>query len=696
VSRHRDPDLDDLFDREPALEHYANLLRASRLTPPQLDPNFRLALRRRLMQEAYNRYAVRVRPSLLSRIFSGPGMAVGLAAAAVVLLAFVLVVNGGSWFGPGQVQVTTVGAVAVNQPITVSFNQPMDHLSVEKAIQIEPATHVTYSWHGNSLVIQPASGELAPNTQYHVTVAADAKTAPGVKIGQAAVVAVNTAPLPSPSPTPVPSPSPPAPPQITGERTLAGTSGRAIGWSADGHTLVFMAASGDLDLVGSDGTVLKTIASGVRLASVMPGGSSVAYATSGSSSKLYIASLDTAGAQVADTRSVDGIGWQSGKPVVQVQGEIGSAGSTTKLPAADVVCVFAPDGGRVICATIPSTSQAASPKPVVAFLFDIGAQKATNWPAAGQAFAWRPDGTRVAYWSGGSVLVALPDGSGPIEVGKAPQPTVQAWTPDGRFLLFANQNGATIVKADGSGLHELSQASFQDPVWAPAGSQFAFARGSSLWIDDLTISGTALDLGAAGRVVDQYEQARIKNDVATAGGLLAPSAAPTTPSPVAGDARLVRYFVISSQATATEVRCTVRLIFAKGSDEVRYQDEQLVIVPAGTALKIGSITDSPAHDLGKGPTVNSVQLQSGAVVVVFDSDLDPSTIGASTQLAGADGKPVAITTAYVNRKLTVTAKLEQGEKYHLSLAGSLKDIAGQALQGGYEYDFVALGPAANP
>jgi Big-like domain-containing protein len=695
MNRHHDEELNDLVRRMPALEPIINLLRMGRLKPPPLDPNFRPALRRRLMQAAYERYETQRRPSFLARLFGGPGMAVGLAAAAMLLLAFVLVVNGGSWFGPGQVQVTTVGAVSVNQPITVSFNQPMDHLSVEKAIQIEPATQVTYTWHGNNLVIQPSSGELAPNTQYHVTVAADAKTAPGVKIGQAAVVAVNTTPLPTPSPTPNPSPSPPAPPQITAERSVPTTSGRVVGWSADGHSLFFISASGDLDLISSDGAVLKTIASGVRLASVMPGSSTLAYATSGSSSKLYTSSGDASGIQVADTRSVDAIGWLAGKPVVQVQGEIGPAGTTAKLPVADVQCVFAPDGNRLICATIPSTSP-ASPKPIVAFLFDVIAQKATNWPAAGQGFAWRPDGSKVAYWSGGSVFVAAPDGSGPIEVGKSPQPSVQAWSPDGLLLLFANQSGASIVKADGSALHLLSQASFQDPVWAPSGGQFAFARGSSLWIDDLTVGGTAIDLGAAGRVVDQYEQARIKNDVVGASGMLAPSASPTTPSSVAGDARLTRYFVISSQATATEVRCTVRLIFAKGSNEVRYQDEQLVIIPVGADLKIGSITDSPAHDLGKGPTVNSVQLLNGFVVVVFDSDLDPGTVAGGTELTGADGKPVALTTSFFNRRLTVTAKLNRGEKYHLSLASSIKDIAGQSLQGGYDYDFVALAPAANP
>ncbi len=699
MSNHRDPELEDIYKREPVLERYVNLLRSSRLKQPPLDPNFRPALRRRLLQAAYERYEMRRHPSLLARIFSGPGMALGLAAAAVLLLAFVLVVNGGSWFGPGQVQITTVGRpVAVNQPITVSFNQAMDHSSVEKAIQIEPATQVTYTWQGNNLVIQPSSGELAPNTQYHVTVAADAKTAPGVKIGQAAVVAITTTALPPPSPTPIPSPSPPPPPQITAERSLPGTSGRVIGWSADGHSMFFIASSGDLNLISSDGAVLKTIASGVRLASVMPGGSAVAYATTGSSSKLYIANPDT-GVQVADTRSADAIGWQAGKPVVQVQGEIGPAGTTTKLPAADVQCVFAPDGNKLVCATIPSTNQ-ASPKPVITFLYDLAAQRATNWPAAALGFAWRPDGSSVAYWSGGSVFVAAPDGSGPIEVGKSPQPSIQSWSPNGQFLLFANQSGATIVKADGSGLHQLSQASFEDPVWAPVGGQFAFARGGSLWIDDLTISGTAIDLGAAGTVVDQYEQARINKD-AGALNLLAPSPSPSaastaTPSPLAPDVHLARYFVISSQATTSDARFTVRLIFAKGKDEVRYQDEQLVVVPAGSGLKIGSITDSPPHDLGKGPTVNSVQLLNGFVVVVFDSDLDPATVGRSTRLTGADGKPVELTTAYFNRRLTVTAKLTGGEKYHLSLADSLRDIAGQSLQGGYEYDFVAVGAAASP
>jgi hypothetical protein len=690
MSGHRDPELEDLFERDPELERFANLIKSARLKPPPVDPGFRPALRRRLMQEAYDRYERRHRPWLLTRLFSGPRFAMATAAVGAVLVA-VLVLQTQNLFGPGQVEVTTVGAqLAVTQPITVSFNQPMDHKSVEKSIHIEPATQVTSTWQGNNLVIQPASGQLAPNTQYHVTVNSGAKTPAGKPIGQVAVLAITTAPAPSPPPTPSPSPSPPSPPQITAERSLPGTSGRAIGWSADGRTLIFLTTSGDLDSIGADGTAMKTIASGVGLASLAPGGSALAYATAGSTSKLYLAGPDGSAPQVADERSIDAIGWQGGKPVVQVRGDVGAAGAAIKLPTTTALCVFSPDGGKLVCQSDPAHGGAlASPLPGTAFLFDLAAQKATNWTTVGRGFAWRPDGSRVAYWSGGSVFVAAPDGSGAVEAGKATHATGQSWSADGRLLLFAGPDGASLVRADGTGLQRLSQASFQDPTWAPSGGQFAFARAGVLWIDDVAVAGNALDLGAAGRIVDQFEMARIKNDSGTATGLLTGKASPTPPTPLFADVRLTRYFVISSQATPSEVRFGVRLIFARGSNEIRYQDESLLLIPAGASFKIDTVTDAAAQQLGKGPTVNSVQVQDGKVVIGFDSDLNPASIDGTVQVAGADGKALTLTTAYGGRRLTVSAKLVPGAKYRLTVSNAVMDIAGQALQGGYSYDFVA-------
>ena len=695
MSGHRDPELEDLFAQDPGLERYANLLRSARLKPPPLDPGFRSALRRRLLHEAYDRYQEQGRLGFLSRLFNGPAFAATAAVAGIVLIAALFVANAGNLFGTGPVQVTTVGSVAVDQPILVSFSQPMNHQSVEQSILIEPATQVTYRWQGNNLVIQPASGELAPNTQYHVTVAADAKTAPGVKIGQPATVAVTTAPLPSPAPSPSPSPSPPAPPQITAERSLSGTSGRIAGWSPDGRTLFFIDGA-SLKSINADGTGFKSIQSGVKLASVAPSGAALAYVTDGSDPKLYLAGLDGSSAQVADGRDVSAIGWKNGKPLVVFQADVGPAGAPpqAKLPN-PAGCLFSPDATKLICSTL-NQATATSPRVGTTFLFDIASQKTTNWTGFGQRFAWSPDGARLAYWRDGATSVGAPDGSPGIEILKSIVPSALSWSPDGKLLLLAGDDGSSIVKADGTGLHQLSQASFQDPVWAPVGTQFAFVRNNSLWIDDVAVTGNSLDLGAAGAVVGQYELARIKNDSASASALLGPSASPVAPSPLSPDLHLGRYFVISSQATAKDVRFTVRLIFSRGANEVRYQDESLVLVTAGTGFKIDSITDSTPRDLGKGPTVNSAAIQDGGVVVVFDSDLDQLSVIGSVNLIGTDGKPVAVTTTYAGRKLTVIAHLNPGAKYRLTVSNAVKDIAGQPLQDGYEYDFVAVAPVPSP
>jgi hypothetical protein len=697
MSGHRDPELDDLFAREPGLQRYVNLLRSAQLKPPPLDPNFRPALRRRLMQEAYDRYETRRRPSLFSRLFNGPVFALGTAAVAILVLVTVLIFNNGS---SQQVEVTTIGGtrlVAVNQPILVNFSQPMDHHSVENAIQIEPATQVNYSWHGNTLSIQPASGELAPNTQYHVTVAADARTAPGVKIGVAKAIAVTTNPLPPPSPTPSPTPS--AAPQITAEHSLAGTSGQIVGWSANGSTLFFVAASGDLDSIGADGSGLKTIQAGVKIASLAPGAAALAYATTGSAGKLYLAASDGSGGHVVDERPADAIGWLGGKPLELSHGDVGPSGAapTTKLPAPAGTASFSPDGTRLIVVTGGGTGQ-ASPQPITTYLFEIASQKQTSWATPAQAITWSPDSAKVAFWRGGSVYSAAADGSGATELAKSPQPTETAWSADGKLLLLAGGAGAALVKADGSNPAQLSQASFQGPVWAPGGGQFAFLRSGSIWIDDVAIAGTALNLGAAGDIVNQYEQARVHNDAATATGLLGPSASPVAPSPLAADLKLSRFFVISSQATAKDVHFTVRLIFSRSASEVRYQDESLVLVSAGNgaAFKIDSITDQAPHDLGRGPTVISVTAQGGSVVVVFDSDLDQLSVSGSVTLTTGDGQAVPVATAYSNRKLTVTAHVKPGTKYRLTVSNAVKDIAGQALQGGYQYDFVANGPEPSP
>jgi Bacterial Ig-like domain len=700
MSRRPDPDLDSIFAKEPGLERYSRLLGGARLKPPPLDPGFRHALRRQLMTQAYDRYEKRSRPGFLATLFSGPRMAAATVLVGAVLVAFLLVANA-NLSGSGQVTITTIQTtpVAVDQPIQVTFSQPMDHSSVEQAIQIQPATQATYTWQGNTLAIQPVSGELAPNTQYHVTVSAAAKTAPGTPIAQPATVAVTTAPLPSPSPTPAPSPTPVPEPKITAEQQLAGTSGTVIGFAADGGSLFFLASNGDLDSIGVDGTGLRIIHAKVGSASVAPADTALAFTVTGQGGGVFLAGPAGENPQLVDNRAAQIIGWLQGKPFLLAGTDLGPAGTApvAKLPGGASEAVLAPNGKSVIATSATASGQGASPAPVTTYLFGIGDQSVGTWTSLGQDFAWSPDSSRVAFWSAGSVQVANPDGKSPLTITSAPAPVLVRWTDDGRKLMIGSADGAWIVGADGSDLHQLSSSAFNAPLWAPGDGRLAYQRGGSLWIDDVSTTGApSLDLGAAATIVDAFEKARIAGDGGTAAGLLGPSASPVAPSPLPTDGeRLERYFVISSQATATGARFTARLIYARGKEEVRYQDEQLVIVSGAAGLHIDSVTDGPVQPLGTGPTVNSVKPSANHVELVFDSDLDPATVAGAVTIVGADGKPVAVTTHYDSRKLTLDVKLAQGQTYQLTISSALKDIAGHPIQGGFSYSFVAPAPGGD-
>ena len=709
MSRRPDPDLDPIFEQEPGLERYARLLGGARLKPPPLDPGFRHALRRQLMTQAYDRFEKQSRPGFLAGLFSGPRMAAATVLVGALLVAFLLLANA-NLSGSGQVTITTIQTtpVAVSQPIVLTFSQPMDHQSVEQSLTIQPATQASYSWQGNTLVIQPVSGELAPNTQYHVTVTAAARTAPGTPIAQPATISVTTAPLPSPSPTPQPSPTPKPEPKITSEQQLGGTSGTVVGFTADGASLLFLSTAGDLDLVRVDGTGLRTIQAGVGTASVAPGDTALAYTVTGDHGGVFVGGPAGENPKLVDGRSARIIGWSDGKPFLLAGTDLGPAGGSpvARLPGAVVEAVLSPDGRSILATTTavqahaaspaaspapsPAASPAASPASPATYLFDVAKQSVAAWTISAQDFAWSPDSGHVAYWSGGSVMVASPTGSAPVTIAPFATPVRPRWTEDGHRLLLGSAGGAWLAGSDGTELHQLSTSAFESPAWAAGDASFAFQRDGVLWVDGISTGlAPSLDLGKAAGVVDAYEKARIAGDAAAGAALLGPSASPVAPSPIPDSERLARYFVISSQATATNARFTARLIYARGSLEVRYQDELLVVVSAAAGLRIDSVTDSPPQPLGTGPTVNSATPFSDHLLLVFDSDLDPASIPGSVSITGADGKSIPVATAYEQRKLTVDARLVAGQSYQVVISGSLRDIAGHPIQGGYTYSFVA-------
>ncbi len=82
------------------------------------------------------------------------------------------------------------------QAAVITFDQPMDHSSVEKATSVEPRIEVEYKWHGNKVVIKPKS-TVEPEKSYKVVVGPEAKDAQGTPIKEP--IAVTLAPPPSAS-----------------------------------------------------------------------------------------------------------------------------------------------------------------------------------------------------------------------------------------------------------------------------------------------------------------------------------------------------------------------------------------------------------------------------------------------------------------------------------------------------------------
>src|SRR5207302_845445 len=197
-----DPDLDDVL-QDQELRHVADLLREARMTEAPLDDAFRSDLRRQLMSQAWGMGGGGT--PWWRKVFGPTGMVWATAAVGVILIGVVVVLTATNQPGPSdQVvvssQLANQSAVRLQQPIQVTFNQPMDHPSTEAAVQIAPATTVAFSWHENTLSVTPTAGNLAPNTQYQVNIGPGARTAYGQSITAPKTINFVSQTPPEPSP----------------------------------------------------------------------------------------------------------------------------------------------------------------------------------------------------------------------------------------------------------------------------------------------------------------------------------------------------------------------------------------------------------------------------------------------------------------------------------------------------------------
>src|SRR4029077_16351269 len=115
---------------------------------------FKSALRRQLMVHAWE--TAEGKNAWWRRVFAPAGLAWVAAATVVGLVAAVVLYTTNQPTNPSPFLIIATSpqqdnaSVPLHQAILVSFNQPMDHGSTEKAVQVVPATTVAFRWGGDT------------------------------------------------------------------------------------------------------------------------------------------------------------------------------------------------------------------------------------------------------------------------------------------------------------------------------------------------------------------------------------------------------------------------------------------------------------------------------------------------------------------------------------------------------------------
>ncbi len=698
MSMRHDPDLDDIL-QDHELRHVADLLREAPVTEPPLDDAFRSALRRQLMSQAWGMGGG---VPWWRKAFGPSTFVWATAALGVILIGVVVVLTANNPSGSlDQVYVTSPisnqSAVRLQQPIQVTFNQPMDHPSTEAAVQITPATTVAFSWHENTLSVTPTAGNLAPNTQYQVTIGPGAKTASGQSLTAPKTITFVTAPPPTPPPSPSPSASPTPRGVLTGQHLLVSLPEGVtnVQWSPDSSTVYFITGKGALESVpaaGGDATILAP--DGVTSLFINPAGDHIAYIRKGN---IEVLALGTSTAvETVPTSAPVIVGWVAGGVQWAAADGVFTVGpnglvKTAALPNTGTVTPisFSPDGSHMVFTQDQSLQ-----------LLDLATAKSI---AVGQSgarfFGWSPDSTGILYSSAQSVVLA--------DIGGRYTSSLPAGDPSWSTqdeILLGSDTALFEVRPDGSGETKLQEGTFHNPAWAPNGTTFTYFRGGAVFAASAPAAPpAAAPLDAANGVVSSFMKARKDNDVARATQYLDDKGKKSYSGSlnllVTGDPSFSRYYVLTQEITGSHpdtVQVVVRIVLSHGNIDISTYEETLTLVrtQGSQQFLIDEASAGPLLALGKSAEVVSVDVSSGTVKVTFDSDLKPETVGAGVIVLDDKGKQVGGTPVYTNTNRTVTISgldLKPGKTYKLVVLPTVQDVGGNNIAA--EYDLSFVGPA---
>ncbi|HEX6548713.1 MAG TPA: Ig-like domain-containing protein [Candidatus Dormibacteraeota bacterium] len=690
-----DPELDELFEASED-RRLAELLASVRAPEAVPDAAFRSQLRRQLMDQAWKL----AEPKLpwWRRAIGPAGFAWAGAAVGVLLIAVVVY----SLSNPGSDNTTFVTynvglshPVAAVQPVEMTFSQPMDRGSVERAVKIEPATEVSFQWTSDTQVdIRPVAQSFAPNTQYTVNLqpgvaeTAQGKPLPPSKPAVFTVEGPSPSPVPvTPTPTSTPTATPPPPPAFSPVEIGAASAVKPQ-YAADG-TLVFVGADGLLRIVAPGTSPVSVPAAGVHSFAIAPDSTSVALVTTTGAFQAAlkppytVAPLPAAGALAA---TFDG----TGKLWVATATGVGQVGPGARpLGTGAVAAWFSPG------ATYLVYQPATGPWRTV----DLASGKETTWPAAPANpvfLGWSPDAKHVLYATGDALFSSDPFGAGASSLAAQPGVTSADWSAKGS-ILFATAGALFQVRTDGSPAAKLVDGAFGNVAWTPAGG-VAFVRAGSLYTAELpappSSQKTPVTLDEANTTVTAYLQARHDGRTTDAAGLVdtaqASAARVTAPA-------FSRWFTVFAQAHAGQVVELVRIVVADKSGLDTAQADETVTVgrDANGKIAIEQVTDSATRPYGKAPEVISVQVSAGEIKVGFDSDLSRDSVAPGVVLRDAAGKVLPTQLSGTGREVDLALPIGAATSGtdRLAVLPALKDRDGRSPGAEWDLDLVLSAPA---
>ena len=608
--------------------------------------------------------------------------------AAVAVAGAVLVFHGTAVSPSRGVRVSVLSNVdgaasATTTALRLTFSQPLDHTATAAALRLAPATQVRSAWEGDTLTVTPVYG-FAPNSAYVLTVDhAVARTATGQPLSTDVHVLFGTAPAAGPGTHGITSMT--TPQQLAPDRVAGAGDGSEAVVARNGSLLLTGAGTGNepgLVRIPTDALCVSRSGQSVAYVERTAGGTRVVFA-------------DAAG---TPTSSVP-VGVDQGSPVGWINdAEVAFVGGG-RLQAVD-------RGGRVD--TLSDTAVDAahdtvelSPGGRYMYLRSaagglgrvVDLQTNATHPLSGGTgdAAFSADGATVAWFdtSGTAPVLDLAASAGGPVFG-VPLPAVPGdqfsdlgLSPDGYHFVYTATgadhhaqlrlamlpDGHTVAVSDGT--------AGRSPNWAASGRLFTVRSGGD--IDTVPVDPAADRPAALQGLAMAFANAEISGDQGAQRALTTPDATlPTLP----GITRAAVLWVLPQPGGSANARLRLTVDPTTDLPVARQAEETLVLGtrPDGTfAVRAANVKDFQSAPAAPQVIRCDPAALPGAVLLTFDSDLDPDTVATAIGLNTTDGHPVPVTASYdaQNRTVTVQPRATMTAPVVVRVDTGLRDVRGQ-------------------